>query len=152
MIEKFGDVFGQYNQDDNLLITTNAVVTVSGKLVMGAGAALQAREKFKGIDKVFGQYVQLHSSDGVTHCLYGCVPKLFHNIGMFQTKYHYGNKSPVDLIEFSTNMLNDYAERNPNEIFNLNYPGINHGGLTIGQVYPIIRYLPDNVFVWRYKP
>jgi hypothetical protein len=128
---------------------------------MGAGVALEAKKKFKGIDEVFGAYIhtiinvgrlfQQHitgmSSTGC--CLYGCVPKLYHSLGMFQTKYHWKDKSPLDLIEFSTNMLHHYAESRPDETFHLPYPGINNGGLRPGQVYPIIKNLPDNVFVWR---
>jgi hypothetical protein len=47
---------------------------------------------------------------------YGCVPKLFSNIGMFQTKVHYGHNSPKELIRTSTLMLKEYAEYDSNEI------------------------------------
>ena len=69
--------------------------------------------------------------------------------GMFQTKYHYGDNSSIELIEFSTELLKEYSNRNPQEKIYLNYPGINHGRLKEEDVYPIIKELPDNVYIWK---
>jgi hypothetical protein len=141
MIERFGDMFAV--PTDNLLVTTNCIVKDNGRLVMGAGAALTAKQHFPGIDKVFGTVVSLKGS------LCGCIPRLYHHVGMFQTKYHYGQNSDLELIKFSSEMLMEYALRRPTESFSLNYPGINHGKLSVDVVYPIIKFLPDNVTVWR---
>lgn len=146
MIEKTGNMLDHRNEADHLLVTTNSIIKDNGCLVMGAGAALAVKLKAKGIDKAFGSYVKSHGGSGG---LIGCVPRVFYMFGMFQTKYHYGDNSPLELIIFSTQMLKEYAERNPKEIFYLNFPGINHGHLKVEDVYPIIRILPDNVYIWK---
>jgi hypothetical protein len=146
MIIKTGNMFTNYNQKDEYLITTNSILNNKGCLIMGAGAALEAKQKFKGIDKLFGKYIQIHGGSG---CLYGCIPKLFRNFGMFQTKYHFCELSPIELIEFSTEMLKEYSEKWADQIYHLNFPGINYGGLKEDQVLPIIKILPDNINVWK---
>ncbi len=145
---QIGDMFKEYNNVDNLLVTTNSILNNKGHLVMGAGAALQAKTMFKGIDKVFGFYINLHKVQGA---IYGCVPCLYNKVGMFQTKIHYRNVSTVNIIEKSTNDLIKIASKNPSEIYHLNFPGVNHGRLTEVIVLPIIKSLPDNVIIWKYK-
>ncbi len=44
------------------VITTNGQVRKDGRLVMGKGIALQARERFPGIDVILGDMVNLHGN------------------------------------------------------------------------------------------
>jgi len=151
MIERRGNMFTDYNTDDNYLITTNAVIIGENRLVMGAGVALEAKNRFNKIDRVFGNYINQLFGDWPrdTYPHYGCLPKVYKNIGMFQTKYHWRDPSPIDLIKFSTDMLNNYVYKHPGEVFHLPFPGINNGRLSPGRVYPIIMGLPDTIIVWR---
>jgi len=151
MIERCGNMFTDYNTNDHYLITTNSVVTTQGKLVMGAGNALEAKNRFDKIDGVFGDCINRLFGDWPrdSYPHYGCIPDVYKNIGMFQTKYHWRDPSPIDLIRISVDMFSNYVHRHPMEIFHLPFPGINNGGLRPGQVYPIIMRLPNNVVVWR---
>ncbi len=50
-----GDMWSAFDQVDLFLVTTSHVVTKDGKLVMGAGIAKQARDRFPGLDAALGQ-------------------------------------------------------------------------------------------------
>lgn len=50
-----GDMWSAYDGADLFLVTTNGVVTRDGKLVMGAGIARQARDRFPGLDEALGK-------------------------------------------------------------------------------------------------
>ena len=50
-----GDMWSVFDQADLFLVTTNHVVMGDGKLVMGAGIAKQARDRFPGLDAALGQ-------------------------------------------------------------------------------------------------
>lgn len=56
MREKVGDLWQQIGSWK--CITTNACLRQNGRLVMGKGNALEARNRFPGIDLVLGGYIQ----------------------------------------------------------------------------------------------
>jgi hypothetical protein len=79
--------------------TTNNVVTQNG-LVMGAGHALEVALRWPGIKKEFGDCInQMEDKD------YGVLASKQDPVIAFQTKRHFKDKSPLDLILFSTRKL-----------------------------------------------
>jgi len=134
-----GNMWTHLNSADLFCITTNSTITSSGRLVMGAGIAKEARDRFPDIALKAGQQIR-HLS------IYGLIR--IGKIGFFQTKLHWANPSDLFIIQVSVRKLALYANGNSHHQILLNYPGISHGRLSIDQVQPIIQQLPDNVMVW----
>lgn len=143
-----GDMWTVYDQADLFLVTTNGVVTRSGALVMGAGIAGQARDRFPGLDQALGSTVKAAGSP------YGLLvspkwPKA--RLGAFQTKDNWTEGSSPALIGFAANKLLAWCEAHPTARVHLNMPGVGHGGLFRGAVLPLLASLPDTVTVWEYR-
>lgn len=142
-----GDMWTAYDDSDLFLITTNSYI-YQGRLVMGAGIAQEARERFTGIEIVLGKaIVKLRRSGGV----YGLLvserwPQA--KLGCFQSKIGLGD-SPLWLIEYSTMALQLWCHEHPGKRVDLNFPGIGCGNLLPDDVLPIIYRLPDQVHIWR---
>jgi len=142
-----------------VIVTTNGALRKNGSLVMGRGAALQAAQKFPGLDYTCGRAIKRsHATrDSQGNYIYGFIPVLgltdtfipeIHGIhGIFQVKAHWSEQASLALIRASTLMLAGYAVGNPNVTFRMNFPGIGNGQLKQMQVEPIISMLPDNVVV-----
>jgi hypothetical protein len=109
---------------------------------MGAGNAKEMRDKYPGVDKWAAE--QIAGKNGK----YGLIISQRARIGLFQTKYHWRDPSPVELIEYSRAELYKYAVENPNQLIGLPFPGIGHGGRKISEILPIIISLPNNVIVY----
>jgi len=140
-----GNMFDYKNNCDLLLVTGNSYIKKDSSLAMGRGAAGGLKNLYPGIEYEFGK--------NITHLVtYGLViveykQKLF---GLFQTKVHFKDKSTTDLIEYSTEKLNDYLkDTRATYCAYLNLPGVGYGGLYYSDVLPIIRKLTGKVIVWR---
>lgn len=160
-----GDIFAPNNWQAAglILITTNATINEQGHLIMGAGAAKIARDKFTGVAKALGQVIQEKAvafsrfehggrSYRVYQPPYGLLvspgwPEK--KLGAFQVKSRFCDDASLDLIAQSTEALLTWAVQHPHVTIHLNYPGIGNGRLERGQVKPIISKLPDNVIVWE---
>lgn len=146
MILKSGDMWRAWRCCDLFCITTNATIKKNGSLVMGAGIARQARDKFLGVDLALGRIISGLDGD------YGLLvsPQWpSKKLAAFQTKRHWREPSEVDLIVLSTNHLLGWALRHPDCRIALNFPGIGHGGLSRADVLNIVEILPNNVQVWE---
>lgn len=126
-----------------LLFTANSVVKSNNALVMGAGNAKACRDANEGIDLVFGQKVLANPTRHV----------LFHpvrdnvQIGMFRTKEHYASDSTLQIIAQSCKELKNVALKYPEVTFLLPSPGTGLGRLDPALVAPLLKILPDNVWV-----
>jgi len=145
----FGDIWDQVNfPADITLITTNSVLNTNDCLVMGAGTALQAKQRNPELPRLFGEKIRKIQS---REKRYGLV--LLHDLGVgaFQTKTHYKYPADLDLIGLSTEMLCQFLEEEDYRDFkvNLPFPGIGKGGLKPETVLPIITVLPENVRVFQ---
>lgn len=141
---KTGDLLQQMHAYHYLLVTTNSFIKKDKTLVMGRGFAEQIKNAYPGIDRIFGDLVNRSCGD---QGFYGII---FHGkLGAFQVKYHYMKAAEVELVEKSTEMLINIANRQPNKLFGMNCPAVGNGKLHIEVVHPIISKLPDNVHVWR---
>lgn len=147
MLLKKGNLYTDDNIShyDWLGFTANSIVKRDGSLVMGAGNAKTVRDKWVGIDKVFGKLVKKGSRDGVYLIVADPNTRLF----AFQTKLHYKDKSPLHLIERGVKMLTAAASKDGSKLFALPFPGISHGGLSRDVVLELIEELPNNVHVWE---
>lgn len=152
-----GDMWSVYDQADLFLVTTNSVLNRHGALVMGAGIARQARERFPVLDVALGSVV-VQAGD-----TYGLLvsPRWFippngsgptAKLGAFQTKVRWQDPSSLELINFSTSKLVAWCKAHPTARVHLNMPGVGHGGLSREQVLPMLEPLPDTVTVWEYTP
>lgn len=150
-----GNMWDEIGVADALFVTTNAVVWY-GCLVMGRGAAQEARDRFPGLAEDFGRILTQY---GVAGRKYGVILSRLRavkngketRLGAFQTKLDWRDSSPLELVRFSTHRLKLHATSRSFERFVLNFPGISNGRLTEAEVLPIISSLPDNVFVYK-KP
>ena len=138
-----GNVF-EHLDLDYVCITTNSILNKNGELVMGAGVALEAKQRFPELPKVYGSKIKNMGLVGGEYLL------LHHNnLIAFQTKINYKDKSPLDLVKKSVTRLKFLATLFDDCIFGLPFPAINNGGLTKEVVLPIIQSLPDNVLVFE---
>ena len=130
---------------DYVCITTNSIVKQNGELVMGAGIALKAKQRVPTLPLDFGNQIKSKNLQGK---FYGLL--LSHEKYLaFQTKLHYQDESPLDVVQQSCNLLNRLAKKYPDKSFGLPYPGISNGRLDPKVVYPFLKDLPDNVFVYH---
>ena len=108
---------------------------------MLAGIAKQVRDRWHGVDVKLGSQIEHMGKYGLI------VGK---KLGIFQVKRFYGDSASLELIDYSTSMLYDFATCHSDKRIDLNYPGIGNGKLEKSEVEPIISVLPDNVHVWEF--
>lgn len=115
------------------VIPTNGVVRNDGKLVMGAGLAKQAMDRFPALPAMVGHMV---ARDGNT-VLYFHRERLF----TFPTKGHYSGPSTLDLIRQSASELNTLMSTDvipPDLLVFIPQVGCGLGGLSWTDVKPIL--------------
>lgn len=120
-------------------ITTNGVKDHNECLVMGAGLALQAKQKFPRLAPLLGKWVQLYDN---TPCY---VP--FANIVSFPTKHHWKDAADIQLIGDSAKALNLLAYLHGWETVACARPGCGLGGLVWDEVREILLKIWDDRFV-----
>jgi hypothetical protein len=145
-----GDLWDELGKADLLLVTTNGVV-VGDQLVMGAGAAKEAKLRVPQLPSVLAVQARKRTGPGYQHpYLYGVLPGVLVGktwVGAFQTKLHCKGWSSRDIIWRSTQKLTELA---PKFIrIAMNYPGIGLGGLETEAVIPLIWNLPKNVYIYQ---
>jgi len=132
MIEKIGNMWEE--KCDWLCITTNGMIRSDGKAVMGAGVALQAKHRFKGIDETLAQKLRLRGN--IVSLIAKDGDKL---ILSFPTKNNWRDKSDIALIRNSAIQLKagfDKARIKP--IVVIPRPGCSNGGLDWEHVRDVI--------------
>lgn len=138
-----GDMWNVYSRADTFCITTNSFVRRDGSLVMGAGIARQARDRFDGLAQDFGTRIK----DFCGHLgTYGILPAPNHRIHAFQVKHHWKDSADTELIKTAAKMLDRFGEGETH----LNFPGIGNGGLDAEDVKPILETNLNNTHIWRY--
>jgi hypothetical protein len=144
---KTGDMF-QDTDVHALFVTSNSYVKLGGKLTMGAGAAKQLAERYPQLPEALG--TKLFSKHMLAYhlCMLPLQKEYYSLVGLFQTKYHWRDRSNLELIAESTQQLAYFADMFYGNIA-LNYPGIGLGGRTKQEVQPIIDILPRNVWVYE---
>lgn len=130
--------------DNIYMFTANSTLNKQGKLVMGAGNAKAVRDLYKNIDTQFGKVIEDQEVFGVKFVQYYNLQW----IGAFQTKIHWQNESPLDVVENSVKHLKHVAERRPSWTFHLPCPAISHGKRSLQEILPLLECLPDNVIIY----
>ena len=149
-IHKVGEMIqhGVWNSQDPLLFTANSYVNKRGELVMGRGFARQIKTHFRdhNLPQYFGeQIMQLDAHLKEYYILQHPVTR----VCAFQVKRDWAMPASLELIWKSVQMLDIWASNETGLTFNLNYPGIGNGRLTVDEVTPLLGTLPDNVHIWR---
>lgn len=128
------------------MFTANSVVNGSGKLIMGRGCAKTVRDTYQGIDKKFGDIIDNMGKFGVKF-----VRLETQWIAAFQTKYHWQDPSPLDLVEYSGYKLANIAGSGMEFTFHLPCPAVGCGEQSVDDVLSVLEILPDNVIVYLDK-
>lgn len=115
-----GNIWDFHGSNSYIGVTTNGVIRSNGSLIMGKGIALEARERFKGVDKLLGTLVKNQGNN--VYLLAS------HGIFSFPTKDHFKDVSPLELIERSCQQLREAMNKVPNKQFYLIPPGCGLGG------------------------
>ncbi len=140
MIEIYGNL---WDQDGPKVITTNGSVNSKGRAVMGAGVAVQAKNKYPTIDYVLG--LRLQDRGNNVHVLFVNMETIF----TFPVKHHWYEKADPLLIAKSASQLlskvNLYAG-DKRKIY-MPRPGCGNGGLTWDEVKPLLTPILDDRFV-----
>lgn len=145
---RYGNIWDTYEISDIFIITGNSYIKNDGCLAMGKGIALETKERFPGIDKIFGKMI-------ITKCGHLGVYNLINSnrLYLLQTKIQYWDLSPIKLIFDSVEKLKTIIKISDNQInkqiINMVFPGIGYGGLSKDEVYnTCLVGLPDNVTIW----
>lgn len=120
-------------------ITTNGVVKANGELVMGAGIAKQAAQRYPNLPEILGLWVKN----------LGNHPFFFETIQIisFPTKHHWRDKSDIKLIKESALNIVDRMEHFEVDKVALPKPGCANGGLEWGEVEPVLSSILDDRFL-----
>lgn len=143
---------------DIWVVTTNAVVKNKGgvyELVMGAGTAKLAASKDPSLPNfIFNQLARLGHNKNITG--YGGILTDYYflmlpkeNTAILQTKRHFKDPTPIDLLQTSIKMMTLVAKTMPTVIFHMPRPGCGMGGLDWNTtVKKLCESLPDNVYIY----
>lgn len=120
------------------LVTTNGILNSGDELVMGAGVALQAKQRFPGLPQKLGRWV----------LEYGNRPFFCKTEGIisFPTKYHWKDHSNIVLIWESAKRIVEIADKFQLRSIVSPRPGCGRGGLTWDFVKPHIEDVLDDRF------
>lgn len=168
MHEIVGELFDSVKAEA-ICITTNGFVNSQGANTMGRGNALQAKQRWPGIQLILGQLIR--ESGNQTHSLTYTESKLPpvirlshricrewpHNmtpsfevpyyVVAFPTKHHWSEDSDPKLIEKSARELVDLANRAGWDSIVLPRPGCGLGKLSWeGEVRPLLMPILDDRF------
>lgn len=139
MIEQVGNLWDFHAAGGWVCITTNGFVTSKGCLIMGAGVAKEARDRYPGLDRRWGD-ITMRAGQGV---ILDPLTRLI----AFPTKYHWRQPSDLTLIARSATQLVKLAPDQPDKIY-LPRPGCGQGRLHWKDVKPVIEpILTDDRFI-----
>lgn len=156
-----GDYLQEHPNSVYVPTTCGIITGRDPRLVMGAGAALAAREKFPWMPAYAAMTIL--NIGGVAQMgrglyLYGFVPVYSENdktplVGCFQTKLDFRKKADIKVISLSASLLWVYASQHEDLRFQVPFPGIGLGGLREEDVLTYISYQAslDNVFFYKLK-
>lgn len=167
MIEIKQDILNiKLEKYEALVITTNNVVKSNGELVMGAGIAKLAKEKWPDLPQYWGAclrykqkespYIDTYHCDGEYHNLMYIPDECFDNVNIkvtgyivlaLQTKRHWKDKSDINLIIRSCIKLKEFADRvKLNKVY-MTRPGCGNGGLNWNKVKEAISFLDERFII-----
>ena len=130
-----------------IVVTTNSTIKQNGALVMGRGAARQARDTIKGVDVECGTLITEYGQHYGFLEVRSPYRENKTGFGIFQVKHLYSDAAELNIISMAVAQLLKYISHNPTVSIRMNYPGIGNGRLSRAQVEPFLKMLPDNVAI-----
>ena len=130
-----------------IFVTTNAMINTHDELVMGRGAAKQLATLIPSMPGYWGHHIRMQAANGRT--AYGVLYDDYHQVGIFQVKWHWKNDADLNLIANSCRCLIEMVKARNWQAVYLNYPGIGNGRLKLEQVEQVVNMLPETVHLWR---
>ncbi len=124
-----------------LCITTNGFVKKNGEAVMGRGCAKEAAQRYPKLPKELGYSIKTFGNE---------IAWFFHDtqeLISFPVKHNWWEKADLDLIKKSTEDLYGITTCFPKDTFILPKPGCGNGQLKWEEVEPILKVLPDSVWI-----
>jgi len=137
MIEVSADMWS-YLGKAVIAITTGGAVSRSGRCAMPRGCAAQARERFPGLDEQLGQLILAHGNH--VFCL-------DHGLVSFPVEATPYEVPSLALIEQSCSELVTLADEKGWRQVVVPRPGCGGGGLSWGDVRPIVESYFDDRFI-----
>lgn len=132
---------------DVRIITTNGTIKKDGRAVMGKGCADQAKNKYPGLDELFGMMLRVYGN----RALILQSPPL-DALWSFPVKHNWQDAADLELIARSAAKVAQYADRHE-ELFGIRAPrillprpGCGNGRLDWKDVKPVIVDLLDDRF------
>lgn len=145
MKEISGDIFKlmETGEFDAFCVTTNGIVKKDGKAVMGAGIALDCRERFPGVDERLAHVLKLNGNN-----VYHLGSYEHGKILSFPTKNHWRDNSDIELIKRSCIQLQALIDKHGYKKVLLPRPGCSNGKLSWDYVKKNIEnLLSDRVYI-----
>lgn len=140
MIEIKGDLWADHGERVVRCITTNGATRKDGSAIMGRGCALEASQRCRGLQQKLGRHLKVKGNImAVFMSDYGIVT--------FPVKRHWAEEADPKLIATSAKHLKSLAGMFPGHTFLLPRPGCGNGRLDWFDVKPLLKDLPDNVWV-----
>lgn len=136
MLEDIGDLWS--HKAEYRVVTTNGIVQKNGRLVMGAGVAKQARDKFPDVDAKLGQWVNQYGSRP-----FFCFEE---RLLTLPTKHHWRDKSDLSLICRGASLLMEMVDKFDIASVVMPRPGCGCGGLEWSKVEPSLKQILDDRF------
>jgi len=134
-----GNIWTAHHNGFWIAIGTNGFIKKDGTNVMGAGVALQAKDRFPGISKRVGEAIKVYGNH--------VYPITELHIVTFPTKHNWFQKADLTLIARSAVELNAIpAEMFGNRTVYIPRVGCGNGGLDWAHVQPILSKLLDDRF------
>lgn len=145
-----GDLWSEIGNAKLLLVTTNAFINIRREVVMGRGAALEAKTRYPEMPTELAKLIK-HGE------LYGCLPlpwletdsKTF--LGAFQVKQFWFHEAELGIISLSCTALAKLMRSPLFDSVAMNYPGIGNGKLPESEVYPVLEAALGELNVRIYK-
>ena len=140
MIERQGNIWSVWGQPNQIVLVTTNNVRGKGGLIMGKGIALEGAKRVPGLPLAMFSF-----GDKDYHLM------IFpgNGIGCLQTKRHWKDKTPLDLLEKSISALRECVLLDNMTTYHLPRPGCGNGGLNWEKdVKHLCEQLPDNCIVW----
>lgn len=132
--------------DGTKVVTTCGEFNTRGDLIMGKGAALEAKQRFPMLPNLAARAITDRFQRSEYNFIY--IPEC--PIGLLQTKYGWRDPSYEPLVKRSIAVFGVWASRFGGTLV-LNFPGIGLGGLSKEILLPYLElHLEDNVVVCEY--
>lgn len=124
------------------VITTNGATRRDGAAIMGRGCALEAKQRFPGIDLKLGRLIREHGNRVMR------LAKLADGseLASFPVKHHWKEEADPVLIRRSARQLVALANKFGYTNVLIPRPGTGNGKLSWEQVRPILSEVLDNRF------